>query len=1757
MTGAATQYKNSLYHLNVIAQIADKLKLIDKIFQKDAFTQLFNQSKTIIEQQQNKYENDFKNQVKLHDSEKMQQVINNYDTDLQRIESFTQQAKQLIESEANSLQSGVISEMNGISIDGFNLFAFSSVLQKLDAISNLSSVKSLNNEFFIDQGLLSTIIQTIQSRINIENARDKLKKNEFAFQHEEVLLKTVQDIAKSFSQLKNETAKNKLHKTTDQFTKFVGEVQNTISRELQECDGKFKIFDGRTIQFENYSQNIFLNLKEAQKYHNKYTEKYKSMIKSQLDQIKNLIEFMRYFNTLEVQMIMEQLEKLPFEQEIVIQIQNQIENCKQEQVQKQHMIYQQTLPAQSLKQIVELYVFYSKQTPTEYYGMQLTQLKIQEKQKETANVVKNQVEKTELHPVFIKMNMEWNEWTNYLNELKQMTCQNKHFQNLFTDTKTDSMLQDILQKVAQIIQTSIQKINVFSNTLELNQENNNNSVTLTKLYDNLKIFADIMYTEHNFALALINTNNKTKNVTQIYSKLLQIFENITKNFNVCLSQQTIKIQDLNTILEVSQQAEALHNDLLKFSKEQACQKYDAKFKAFINTKSFTQMKDELMSLVGKASQNIQKPFLNEATQSINAQDRDKFYSELYVSFTKLQQFQQVKYLFNGFNAQSQAGTIEYFKSQMLDIFNQTCEKLKFIPHADQKFQQNFNSYYDNLRSIKTNFQNIPELTQLTDQYRTQIVSHFQYQNLELKMNALQNTKDMANVCETLILYKSMTIDIPEFTELIAKKIDQTLKDISAQNQGANKIIILGNYLTNSQNQYAKLILQDNQQFQGRQIAARNDITGSFTIEDILSDAIDEKLYEEQGIVRPRGLQLKQVRGVNTKLEEVKFSKEQLNAHYKTFRSLYEYLVNNNMQNKQQILDAVKIFRQYVSQQTAQYIMTVQEKIQLMAYIFAYFTASNSDYFQQSQDKDQRRYSLLLQPHAAQIIAIMALIGIPMNESSQNILKNQLSQVLTGEGKSIILAATAIIFVIMGYDVHCACYSEYLSKRDYDSFLELFTAFQVQDNIVYGTFNQICEIQINKKCDIRDLTRQLIESGTMVNKNKQAAQRPQILMIDEVDVFFNKDFYGNVYQPMAKIQDKYVQALIDYIWKNKDDKEKMKKTTIMDSPAYKDCCSRVNVDMLNEALKDLMNDVRTFHEREYIVHNGLIGYKDQDKISTTITYGYQTLFAYYEAVGKNQVKPEELNARKCLYFSCGNYSYAEIPEQYNYIIGVTGTLETLTNAQMEILTQKYRIQQFSFIPSVFGYNKLDFQDSKEYINITPQKSFFIEIVKEINKRKKPSKLVPVLVFFESRQILRQFYDSEQFKSIHNYGQIKILDESVSTQDKDSIVKQAVQQGNVTLITKELGRGTDFICYDKSIDALGGVHVIQTFFSDELSEEVQIKGRTARQSSTGSYSMVLLDSDLEKYQIGAKQVQYMHDSGKYYSEIDPKRRAYFDEQYPEMMKFVKVIMEDHQKAQDYLSHLQKNKVMEAIQFLTEKNKCLVRRQKCKTLLLLDATLSMDKLLEKTKETIKTVFSNAYEILMKKNYDDPFEMMVGVYRNYADGKDDLFQHSAWESKPDSLKAFIDNIDAKGGSQEGQEAIEVGLNYANQERNNGLNQVIIIGDAPPNSKYQIKLARKKKGDNHWIGTEFENPCYYQDELKQLKEAEAPVHTLFMKPAAEKEFKEISRETNGESKALNIEAPNAAEDLQTFIAEKIMQRIGGDDFVSAYRAQFRQGNVK
>jgi hypothetical protein len=64
---------------------------------------------------------------------------------------------------------------------------------------------------------------------------------------------------------------------------------------------------------------------------------------------------------------------------------------------------------------------------------------------------------------------------------------------------------------------------------------------------------------------------------------------------------------------------------------------------------------------------------------------------------------------------------------------------------------------------------------------------------------------------------------------------------------------------------------------------------------------------------------------------------------------------------------------------------------------------------------------------------------------------------------------------------------------------------------------------------------VLKESEKVEYKSFSKDRPQILLIDEVDVFFSENFFGNTYMPQAEIKGPEVGALTDYIWHNKDKK----------------------------------------------------------------------------------------------------------------------------------------------------------------------------------------------------------------------------------------------------------------------------------------------------------------------------------------------------------------------------------------------------------------------------------------------------------------------------------------------------------------------------------------------------------------------------------------------------------------------------------------------
>ena len=54
------------------------------------------------------------------------------------------------------------------------------------------------------------------------------------------------------------------------------------------------------------------------------------------------------------------------------------------------------------------------------------------------------------------------------------------------------------------------------------------------------------------------------------------------------------------------------------------------------------------------------------------------------------------------------------------------------------------------------------------------------------------------------------------------------------------------------------------------------------------------------------------------------------------------------------------------------------------------------------------------------------------------------------------------------------------------------------------------------------------------------------------------------------------------------------------------------------------------------------------------------------------------------------------------------------------------------------------------------------------------------------------------------------------ERDKKINKSSYKNQITLLTNSFGRGTDFIVFDEQILKKGGLHVIQTFLSKDLSE-----------------------------------------------------------------------------------------------------------------------------------------------------------------------------------------------------------------------------------------------------------------------------------------------------------------------------------------------------
>ena len=79
-------------------------------------------------------------------------------------------------------------------------------------------------------------------------------------------------------------------------------------------------------------------------------------------------------------------------------------------------------------------------------------------------------------------------------------------------------------------------------------------------------------------------------------------------------------------------------------------------------------------------------------------------------------------------------------------------------------------------------------------------------------------------------------------------------------------------------------------------------------------------------------------------------------------------------------------------------------------------------------------------------------------------------------------------------------------------LQVFDFCEVDKYIQFSTFNTICERTLNEAGDVRSAVCGLVGTGASFSSKAEQSDEPprrKIALIDEVDVFFSRSFYGQV------------------------------------------------------------------------------------------------------------------------------------------------------------------------------------------------------------------------------------------------------------------------------------------------------------------------------------------------------------------------------------------------------------------------------------------------------------------------------------------------------------------------------------------------------------------------------------------------------------------------------------------------------------------------
>lgn len=1303
-----------------------------------------------------------------------------------------------------------------------------------------------------------------------------------------------------------------------------------------------------------------------------------------------------------------------------------------------------------------------------------------------------------------------------LNILEQ-SCRIKDIYSKYFPSSFLHNHQNILKIMCQLFDEIFSSINCFLIKSVSNQAEMNNAINDLKVIIMINSFNKTMKDLFSNAImkefsknslnvinsVILSYRERTKSIHHyITNNDFQVLDKVLSEFRAKEEFYT-EFQKLIANLRTSELITAVEEKL--FSETNTF----SNFKTLIITNA-TQIKEKLLNAHMKTTKAIQKEY-------------EAHYSQINQIYLQLLQYSELSCL-----QEELSPILSKGKEILLEKFKVEENMLQdFMAHQinETDWEETVNSKMINLctfeKCIQFPYEIKQDLKNKISKLENLILSNIDQIKIGLDKNmAPEKTKDC------LVFYKMLSERCLYFKDKMKLRIDNLLKDFRAVSEKMpNQSLNFANLTTLLQKEhYGKLLISDHSCFKGDRIS----------------------ILQQEMQKRDIDFVLKNLKPINIKTQNLK---NRYNVFRKKYEDLLHKFLNPNL-NLVPIKAEFKSFLDVLEITKFDFSQRIKDKVpEILAYIFAIYTIQNAMYFyDQAEDNDNRK-SYLITPHPTQIIAIFRLLSVGDDCPE---MENNLAQVKTGQGKSLILAAVGCVLALLGANFYVACFSKNLVERDWAAFYPLFEALDLTNSIKYGTFNKLCEEMINHKKDIRSFIRSQfgVFKNQSENKVHNLPDKPIIIGIDEVDTVFDNENFAENYSCMVSISDPTISSLIKLIWR---EKENCTFALIKATEEYIKMLATKNFKqfevIFDNYFKSMVHEVKNFKPDEtVIVGNDKIGYNQNGEVNNSINYGLTTVLNYCYQHEKGNISSKSLDEHLDMGIKCFKFSLAEILQTFYRIVGVTGTL-ILSKTQEKLLADKYQLFKITKIPSYFGKNKPKFNKIHD-IQVVKENIHYQTIMDEILAKITGHKRA-VLVAFKNRKEIHQFRDSSPFQENCAKFKFQEISEDLSPEEKNTNINNVTLPGYVTLITEDFTRGTDFVCINHTVNSNGGLHVIITYFPKNLAAQKQIMGRTARQGKEGSCCMILCQEELMDFGVSEDEIIKSHEV---YDLIDKKRNEIYEQSVQLCIENAQKLKKSHDLSIKMLSYLNNNELDDFLKYLLIENPC--SHEECtRTIFAVDGTYSMTRMINVIKSILGIAIDNILTICRDNNLDGLFLIQFIFYGNYDSSVEKILRISPMESNIALLTNFLSSISATGGW--GNEAIEVGLNYiakANEE--NPISQVVLIGDAPPNTEDDIEFKRENGfgGKAYWEKTIYNETTSFSKELEKIKEKNIPIHAFYLKPEIKNDFESISRLTKGRSEFLDINSSKSGNILTNLMTEEILRIIGnskeqgkGDKLVNSY----------